>query len=412
MFDPKISSMQKLVLALLMILVSLLFLNSHGTTDMEIWLQWSENADNLGVVAGFEANHADYPPITTAILLDAVRLGQVLELPALTAIKLSIILFLCLTSLACWLWTKDVGVTLLMHLALLLNSAALAYVDIYFAPTLVLALWALKQRKLLFFTVCFTIACLTKWQPLIIAPFILLYILDVKQWDDWKRINVKNLALRIVLPAAVLLGLTLLIFGAGPVWDAFRASASHNYLSGNALNANWIYTHFIRVFSPEQFGGLVNKQASYIITDSPQIQLVPRLLFILFYALTLAVFYRREKSFENTLLFSILGFMAYYTFNIGVHENHLFLVTILAVLLLWVNKAHWPEMLILILINNINLFIFYGINGEGPGFNRVLFRQVDFALVLAIFNVGFFLYFWLRTIRSPKSGARLTEAAR
>ena len=412
MFDAKTSSFQKLIVFLLMLLLSLVFLNSHGTSDMEIWLQWAENADNLGVVAGFEANQADYPPITTAILLDVVRLGQVLELPALTAIKLSIILFLCLTSLVCWLWTKDVGVTLLMHLALLLNSAALAYVDIYFAPALVLALWALKQRKLLLFTLCFSVACLTKWQPLIIAPFILLYILDVKQWSDWKRIDVKNLALSVVLPAAALVGLILLIFGAGPVWEAFRASASHDYLSGNALNANWIYTHFIRLFSPEQFGGLVNKQASYIVTDSTQIQLVPRLIFILFYALTLAVFYRREKSFENTLLFSILGFLAYYTFNIGVHENHLFLVTILAVLLLWVNKAHWPEVLVLILINNINLFTFYGINGEGPGFSRVLLHEVDFALILSVFNVGFFLYLWLKHIVNREPGVRQPEVIR
>lgn len=220
MSDTNISSTQKLLLFLLVFLISLLFLNSHGTSDMEIWLQWADNAYILGVVAGFEANQADYPPITTAILLVAVRLGQVLELPALTAIKLSIILFLCLTSLACWLWTRDVVVTLLMHLALLLNSAALAYVDIYFAPTLVLALWALKQRKLLLFTMFYSIACLTKWQPLIIAPFILLYILDVNQWSDWKRIDVKKLALRVILPAAVLLGLTLLIFGAGPVWGA------------------------------------------------------------------------------------------------------------------------------------------------------------------------------------------------
>ena len=410
MRNTKISSIQTLLLFLLVFLLSLLFLNSHGTSDMEIWLQWADNADNLGVVAGFEANHADYPPITTAILLDAVRLGQVLELPALTAIKLSIILFLCLSSLACWLWTRDVGITLLMHLALLLNSAALAYVDIYFAPTLILALWALKQRRLLLFTLCYSIACLTKWQPLIIAPFILLYILNVMQWSDWKRIDFKKLALRVILPAAVLAGLTLLIFGVKPVWDGLRASASHNYLSGNALNANWILTHYIRVFSPEQFGGLVNQQANYIVTDLPQIQLAPRLLFILFYALTLAVFYRREKSFENTLLFSILGFLAYYTFNIGVHENHLFLVTILAVLLLWVNQAHWPEMLILVLMNNINLFTFYGFNGEGPGFSRVLFREVDFALILAIFNVGFFFIIWLRHILKKHTGARLPEA--
>lgn len=178
------------------------------------------------------------------------------------------------------------------------------------------------------------------------------------------------------------------------------------------MNANWIFTHLLRVFSPEQFGGLVNRQANFIVTDSPQIQLVPRLLFILFYALTLAGFYRREKSFENTLLFSILGFSTYYTFNIGVHENHLFLVNILAVMLLWVNKAHWPKMLILILMNNINLFTFYGVNGEGPGFSRVLFRQVDFALILAIFNVGFFFYIWSKHSLNRDTGARQTEVIR
>jgi hypothetical protein len=102
------------------------------------------------------------------------------------------------------------------------------------------------------------------------------------------------------------------------------------------------------------------------------------------------MFVRREKDFKNLVLFSIIGVLCYYTFNIGVHENHLFLVTVLAVILLWLDASYRSTAVLLILMSNINLFLFYGTDGI-LHFQR-LFLGIDTSLPLAFFNVLYFLF--------------------
>jgi hypothetical protein len=373
--------------------LSLLLLNSPGTSDMGIWLSWSDNLDRLGLVRGFAANHADYPPLTSAILLGAVRLFEMVDVRPFVAIKLSIGVFLSLTTLVFWRWTKDLTASVGLFLALTLNSLLLAYVDIYYAPALLLGWWALKRGRMALFSICFTAACLTKWQPLIIAPFLLVYALARQEPTAGKHEKLARLALPPVIMGAV----ALLIFGLPPVWEALRASFSHAYLSGNALNFNWILTHLLRVFSPEKFGGLVDGRADYIVTAEAGITLWPRLVFGLFYAASLVIFiWRREKTFANTLHFALLGFLAYFTFNVGVHENHLFVAALLAAALAWLEPGRRLEMLVVTLIFNINMYTFYGSSGPGLAFDRVIFHRVDMALPLACFNVVFFLYLFAR----------------
>ena len=392
---PKKSMMTTWLAFCLLALLALLTLNSPGTSDMGIWLSWADNLERLGLVDGFAANQADYPPLTSAVILGAVRLGELVDVRPFVAIKLSIGVFVGLTTLAFWRWTKDARAAMAMFLALLLNSMLLAYVDIYFAPALVLGLWALKEGKLALFSVCFSAACLTKWQPLIILPFLLVFVMRREE----QRPSTRALLLRGALPAAGMLGVTLLVFGLGPMWDAFRASLSHAYLSGNALNANWILTHLIRVYSPELYGGLVAGQAEYIVTDELRFTLIPRLLFVLFYATCLGMFFwRRKKTFENMLWFGLLGFLAYFTWNVGVHENHLFVATILAAPLAWLVPGRRVEALCVALMFNINMYTFYGSSGPGLEYSRVIFHRVDMALVLACFNVAFFLYLWAREV--------------
>ena len=108
------------------------------------------------------------------------------------------------------------------------------------------------------------------------------------------------------------------------------------------------------------------------------------------YLLLLALFFRCEKTFTNLLIFSVLGYLCYFTFNTGVHENHLFLVTILAVVLYWREESWRANAVILLLMANINLFLFYGVDGDLHFPRR--FAGVDIALPLAILNVLFFIY--------------------
>ena len=82
----------------------------------------------------------------------------------------------------------------------------------------------------------------------------------------------------------------------------------------------------------------------------------------------------------------------------GVHENHLFVAAILAILLAWRAPARWAEALLVALIFNVNMYTFYGSSGPGLEFERVIFHRVDMALVLAIFNVGFYIYLWVKEL--------------
>jgi hypothetical protein len=198
---------------------------------------------------------------------------------------------------------------------------------------------------------------------------------------------------KAVAPAAVLTASMLVAFGPGPVLKAFDSALSNPFLSGNALNLNWIVTHFLHVWDPNQFGGLQNGLADCIPTSSLGIVLIPRLLFWTTYLLLLALFFRCEKTFTNLLIFCMLGYLCYFTFNKGVHENHLFLVAILAVVLYWREESWRTNAVILLLMANTNLFLFYGVDGD-LHFPRRFPGGVDIALPLAILNVLFFIYLY------------------
>ena len=123
-----------------------------------------------------------------------------------------------------------------------------------------------------------------------------------------------------------------------------------------------------------------------------------RLFFLPLYIIPLIAFIKRDKTFENLILFSLIGYLTYFMFCGGVHENHLFIVVILAAVLWWINKAYLTTFLIWSLMANINLFVFYGIDGKGLPFSRTI-GGVDVAFILSIFNVVFFLVFVTKIIK-------------
>jgi hypothetical protein len=385
---------QAAFVVVLVLLLTLTLLQSPGTGDVVSFVQWAHNAHALGIRAGFKANQEMYPPLASIVLLGSVGSANVLGVDTIQAIKFGILLFLLLTSIVFWLWTRNFWLTVILHLALLLNSAALGYVDVFFAPSLLLSLWALKEKKLLLFMVFYCIACLTKYQPLTIAPLIGVYLLGVADIRNWRRIDIKRLAAQVLLPAGVIGFAVRSIYGARPIIQSLQSGFNEDYLSGLALNFNWILTYWIRVTDPARFGGLIDGEAKVIHTQAPDIVLLPHLLFYLFYASVVVAFLIREKTFENLINFALLGYLAYFTFNTSVHENHLFLAAVLSIILFWINHERLSTMVILLLMSNINLLLFFGITGGGLGFSRVIANTVDAALPLSIFNVSFFLMLW------------------
>lgn len=378
---------------IVMILITLLPLHSGGTGDVLIWQDWIAAIERDGFVAGYIPV---YPPLTWAILQGVAIAYHALNIEILLAIKWTLIFFLFLTSTIFLLWTRNLLLTAFFHLSLVLSSIGLGYLDICFAPALLLSLWALKERKIFLCTVFFSIAYLVKWQPLIIAPFLLAYIVrptGIKQWKE----TIKLVLIDVALPTGLIVGAMAWVFGQDRLLLALQDGMGHTALTGNALNYNWLVTYFLSSTQPERFGPLADGIVNYIginewtAADWPLV-LVPRILFGLFYASALIVLLKRSATFENFIRFTILGYMAYCTFNIGVHENHLFMAGLLAAVLLWLSMRELYPTLIIVLIANINLFLFYGLNGGYP-YQRLI--GIDISVPLALFNVIFFVSLWI-----------------
>jgi hypothetical protein len=84
-----------------------------------------------------------------------------------------------------------------------------------------------------------------------------------------------------------------------------------------------------------------------------------------------------------------MGYLAYATFNTNVHENHWFFAALLAFVLYALDRAHLNLLIVINVIANLNLYLFYGASGAAPAFGRVVF--VDVALAASVFNVLYFL---------------------
>src|SRR5437660_10345338 len=85
------------------------------------------------------------------------------------------------------------------------------------------------------------------------------------------------------------------------------------------------------------------------------------ILFYLSYLAILVAFARQPKTFARLLVYAILGYMAYFVFNTGVHENHLFLVCCLGWMLVFFEADQLTRCINLIIATTTNLFLFYGV---------------------------------------------------
>ena len=407
----------KLLLFFLVCTFSLCFFYAQGTCDVPIWLKWMANAEQFGVVGGYTENHADYPPLCAVILAVVSRLCAWLDMMPFTGLKATLVFFLWLTSAIVFLITGNLVLASVAQLALIVSSVGLVYMDIFVAPTLLLALWALRTKRLFLGSLLFTTTCLIKWQPLIIAPFVLLYILMIRVGDEESAVGngalerplrVREFVLSAVLPCLLVSGLVLGVFRTA-VTDSFVCACRHEALSACALNFGYIVSYCLNAFLPEEFGPLLGGgKADIILTDDPRVVLGPRLLFVVSYGLALLSYCRTDRSFRSFVRCALVGYLAYFTFNIGVHENHLFVPGLLAIVLYWADRSALPTSLAVILAANINLLFFFGQDlGFGPNMGLYLTKVVliDLGLVFSILYVLLFLVLLHSIV-----GARTEEA--
>lgn len=392
---------------LLVNLIAASFFFSPGTGDVGTWETWMREISSYGVVGGFAHTGTDYPPFAFIILGAVVRCAQAFAVPEVLVLKCSVLLFLFATT-ACFYWfTRNLVLSAALELTLVLNSVALGYVDIYFAPFLIAGLFLLGRQQFISGFLFYTVSCSIKWQPLIIAPFVCLYVLNAASGRATGRDRIKSQLAPFAVSALVILIPIFAVFSASALFDSFRrAMTYHKFLSGYALNLNWIETWALHLFQPEKYGALQNGAIDIFIVREPLVVWPGKILFYFSYGAVLFVFARQAKTFERLIVYSMLGYLAYFSFNIGVHENHLFLVCCLAWILVFLEPAQLVRCINFSLAANANLFLFYGVFGQRV--NPVI-AGVDITLLFAVANLCLFAGFLLQTLK--KDGVHFGSGA-
>ena len=372
----------------LVLLVAVLFLKSPGTSDVRLFMQWIDDVRRFGVFEGYKAANSVQPPVYALIFWAMAKAGDALQVSDFIAYKSSLLFAWLLTGVCLWQWTHRSGVVWTILLALIPNSMGLGYFDIYLAPLLLSALRAAQTEHWAIFSASFAIFALTKGQALIIAPFAAVFALSVALRERTRR-RVAWVLAQMLVPAAAISVFVWILFGAA-MNAALRRALENHVLSGNALNLPWIVSHYIHRARPRMFGDLFLDGSAEGIRMLPTdpVWIWTRASFFVGYCLILITYIFKGRSFVDFVLYSLLGFLAYFVLNTGVHENHLVYAVMLSVPLFLIDERYVYHAAICCLASNINMIMFYGLTGEGLPFSRVV--GIDLAVIFAAANVAFF----------------------
>ena len=397
----------RIVLLLLANLIALSFLYSPGTGDVSIWRTWIDQMWAFGLVGGFVHSGTDYPPLALIILATVARCADAFGIAVFLALKWSLFIFLLATAASFYWFSRNLILTAALELSLILNSVALGYLDIYFAPFLIAAFFCLQRGHFKIGVLMFAISCSIKWQPLLIAPFVCIYVMAAAGEGLSGRDKAYRRIIPFIIAALVVVLPMVMIFGAGAIINSLQSAMTrHNFISGYALNFGWLHTWALHLWAPEKYGSLQNGEVGLIQTRDALLMLPEKILFYLSYAAILIAFALQKKTFRRLIVYSMLGYLSYFLFNTGVHENHLFPIACLAWILVFIDSSQLVRAINFSIAANINLFVFFGIFGQ-----RVpcVIAGVDITLLFALMNIGLFVGLLLHTFRTGGARFKLWE---
>lgn len=354
-----------------------------GTTDVVDRLMWMNDIADRGVRDAFRTSYAQYPPLSFVLLAAPTGFARAFALDPLVAYKASLAVALALTGVVCAWWTRRGLAAGLLTLALTPGTMALGYNDVYYLPPLLLALWAGERRRFGMFIALLAAAALVKWQPLALAPPLLLYIAFALRGENAGRLPQSGRFARAMLPGALICAAVLLVFGMETVHALLRAGADP-YLSGNAPNANWLLGLLLRAWQPDVYAANPLPYQQYVVVTDRSLLLLPKAVCAAAYGWVLFRFWHGGRTYGDALFAALLGYLAYWLFNTGVHENHLIPAVVFAAAL-WAREGRlWWLFAALALLLNLNLWLFYGFDGG----NHVPPAAVTAPLALVVVAAG------------------------
>lgn len=385
-------------LSLIFFYISVIFFTAQGTQNYDSWLLYINLANTYGIIDGYSFRVDTYPPLSTLIMKVFYDMLSFLNFEIFFIIKFVVIFFFYLSLLTIYFYSKSVLLSVFFIITFLISVMGMIDLDIVFAFFLILSLIALKKKNILLFSIFYCISILIKWQPITIFPFLALYISEFnfshlklfKNLSFNKLFNLKNIMISslVVFTFIIIFSLT---YGFLPVAKSFNAAISHNLTSGNALNFNWIITWILTVSDGSYSEQIIFRR---INSESPYYVYLGSLIFFIILIFLIFSFAKKEnRNIEDVYYYCALAFFALFTFNKGVHQNHLFTSALLFFLLAIENKKFLLHAVITSGIFNFNLIIFYGINGSGSqGRMTPVYGIFDVSLIIASLNIFCFIY--------------------
>lgn len=385
------------ILIILLFYISIIFIKSQGTHNTEHWIEWIEYSNKFGIIEGYKYKVTTYPPLSTLILKFFYNLLSFFN-PNITnfyTVKFSIFFFFFLSTFIIYFYASNFKITIFYIFTFLISSIGLNDLDIIFATFLILSFIFLKKNNLFFFTIFYGCSVLIKWQPIILAPLLLIYISKYKITDEINLINIKNYLINIKYCIIAFFFLCIIFFGNYgflPIIKSFYVSITHNYISGNALNFYWLITWFLKTYDSINYAPIIDGRMNWEkINSKNTIIYSGQILFLLTYIYLLLNFlFLKKRNLTNILLFCAVISFSYFIFNKGVHQNHLFLSALLFILVYIESNKFFTNMLITSIIFNMNLFIFYGPTGTLV-VDRVINKSFDLTLIISILNILFLI---------------------
>lgn len=332
---------------------------------------WLDAANELGLRT-FYIWHPDYPPGTLSLFWIADR---IFPGGSFGAIKFLIFTALLLTAFSIGLIVKSINAATVALAVLIPSTVGLGYIDILFGLPLVLSFWALSTKKYWAFSLLFASASLIKWQPLLLLPFLIIYLLGTAQGSKpWRA---RSWALAWSLLPGLALGLvTCLIFTFGAMGVSLARIWGQPFFSGNGLNFEWLLIWLNNGFHGPMRWAYISEVPAWMPILGQALTAIALIFIALMFALS-------KRSYDQLLFTMIVGFVAYSAFNTNVHENHWFIACLLALVALWRLPHLRLPLLTVIAIAVINLVGLYGMTGVQNVGTRLI-GPLDLSVLVAL----------------------------
>ena len=366
-------------LAAVIIVPLCLWSQTRGTVDVDLWLAWMRQVLHWGPRQGFSELQGDYPPFASLVLWFVGRTAQTASVDPHSFLKWTLFAALLVTTGILLVASRRPGLSAFGHAALLWNAFVLMYLDILTAPFVLGAIWAANAGRGPVLIGLLVMASFLKWQPMFLLPFAAIFLLRSLPTAD-AATQRRQFWLSAAV-AAVLIAGALSIYGAGNVYAALNRAGHHNNLSNYGANPLWVLTWwFERTASPGRQALSPEGLATIMAAGRPMIRILSVISLVAFATVMRKYWKSNDPSVAGFVRFSLAGYLVYFMCSVGVHENHLFLASLLALALAWLEPRRLWMAIVLAIAANLNLMIFYGV--QGFEIARV-WHGIDLSIVLA-----------------------------